>query len=32
MLLMVDVSVFFWINDKDDDGVVECDLEDDEQE
>jgi len=30
--MMVDVSRFFWVNDEDDDGVDECDVEDDKQD
>jgi len=30
--MMVDVSEFFWKNDENDDGVDECEVEDDKQE
>ena len=31
LLMMVDVSGLFWVNDEDDDDVDECEVEDDEE-
>ena len=31
LLMMVDVSALFWVNDEDDDDVDECEVEDDEE-